>query len=277
MEANGTVTENRSDGKRSLPAWTELLQEAIRKPGSIHEAFTRFHGYSLGNQLLALGQCYARKIQPGPIGTFPKWKEVGRHVRKGEKAITLCMPLTSKVSKNVTADDGTESEQEFAFTRFVYKPHWFVLSQTDGAEYQPAELPEWNEQAALAALNVTRIEFGMTDGNVQGFARRGRQLAINPVAVLPEKTLFHELAHIVLGHCDEADLSDSELTPRDVREMEAEAVALLCSESLGLPGAEYSRGYIQHWAHGQDFTERSAHRIFRAADQILRAGNGEAR
>jgi len=76
----------------------------------------------------------------------------------------------------------------------------------------------------------------------------------------------------MLGHTDEGDLADTERTPRDIREMEAEAVSLLCCESLGLPGAEYSRGYIQSWGHGQAFTERSAQRIFRAADQILRAG-----
>jgi hypothetical protein len=54
--------------------------------------------------------------------------------------------------------------------------------------------------------------------------------------------------------------------------MEAEGVSLLCCEALRLPGAEYSRGYIQSWGQGQAFTERSAQRIFRAADQILRAG-----
>jgi hypothetical protein len=53
--------------------------------------------------------------------------------------------------------------------------------------------------------------------------------------------------------------------------MEAEAVSLLCCESPGLPGAEYSCGYIQSWGQGRTFTERSAQRIFRAADQILRA------
>jgi hypothetical protein len=55
--------------------------------------------------------------------------------------------------------------------------------------------------------------------------------------------------------------------------MEAEAIALLCCESLGLPGGEYSRGYIQSWGQGWTFTERSAQRIFCAADPILRAGN----
>ena len=51
------------------------------------------------------------------------------------------------------------------------------------------------------------------------------------------KTFFHEVGHVALGHCDEKDFSESEITPRDVREVEAEAVALLCCESLGVPGA----------------------------------------
>jgi hypothetical protein len=57
--------------------------------------------------------------------------------------------------------------------------------------------------------------------------------------------------------------------------VEAEAVALLCCESLGLPGVEFSRGYIQAFlktgGQGQAISERSAQRIFHAADQILRA------
>ena len=55
--------------------------------------------------------------------------------------------------------------------------------------------------------------------------------------------------------------------------MEAEAVALLCCESLGFGGRGiYSRGYIQSWGQGQTFTERSAQRIFHTADRILKAG-----
>jgi hypothetical protein len=83
------------------------------------------------------------------------------------------------------------------------------------------------------------------DGNCQGFAR-DRKVAVSPVAVMPYKTLFHELAHVVLGHTAQASLNDgSERTPRSLGEVEAECVALLCCESLGLPGAKFSRGYIQ--------------------------------
>src|SRR6476469_902566 len=89
---------------------------------------------------------------------------------------------------------------------------------------------------ALSALSIERIPFDHTDGNVQGFARK-RQIAINPLAQLPTKTLLHELGHVILGHTTEAEFADDETTPRSVREVEAESVALLCCESLGLEGA----------------------------------------
>ena len=48
------------------------------------------------------------------------------------------------------------------------------------------------------------------------------------------------------------------------------------SAALDLPGVDESRGYIQSW-WGQDnpIPERSAQRIFKAADQILKAGTSE--
>jgi hypothetical protein len=62
------------------------------------------------------------------------------------------------------------------------------------------------------------------------------------------------------------------MTPRDLREVEAESVALLVLGALNQSGLEYCRGYIQHWLRGEEITERSAQRIFKAADAILRAG-----
>src|SRR5262249_48550832 len=65
---------------------------------------------------------------------------------------------------------------------------------------------------------------------------------------------------------------DGPRTPRSLREVEAEGVSLLCSAALGLDGAEYSRGYLQHWLRGEEIAEQSCRRIFKAADAILRAG-----
>ena len=92
----------------------------------------------------------------------------------------------------------------------------------------------------------------------------------------PYKTTFHELAHVVIGHTAETELRDNNRTPRDIREVEAEATAMLVCAALDLPGIEDARGYIQHWyGTGQPIPEVSARRIFKAADQILRAGRDE--
>ena len=58
------------------------------------------------------------------------------------------------------------------------------------------------------------------------------------------KTLAHELAHI-RQHADD-HLSDS----RDIREVEAESVAYMVCEALGLASAEFSIGYVAGWASG---------------------------
>jgi hypothetical protein len=103
-----------------------------------------------------------------------------------------------------------------------------------------------------------------------------QKISVSPVAALPWKTTFHELAHVLLGHTSEGQQSDDERTPRDLRECEAEAVALLCCEALGLPGASEARGYIQSWwGGGNEIPERSSQKILKVADQILKAGEVE--
>jgi antirestriction protein ArdC len=252
----------------SATGFAELLRSAVEDPGVVSNAYRQFHNYSIGNQLLAWAQCLARGIQPGPLATYQRWRELGRYVRKGEKAITLCRPVTVKRTK--TADDGTDEPQ--TATWFVYKPYWFALAQTEGADPPPIEIPAWNRTSALATLDVTEVPFDATNGNVQGFARR-RSIAVSPLSPMPHKTTFHEVAHVLLGHTSEGDQADGENTPRNLRECEAEAVALLCCAALQLPGVESARGYIQSWwGHGNPIPERSAQRILKAADQILKAG-----
>lgn len=59
----------------AIPKWSALLIEAVTKPGLIMKAYSAFHPYSCANQLLALFQIQRRGLRPGPLNTFPKWKE----------------------------------------------------------------------------------------------------------------------------------------------------------------------------------------------------------
>jgi hypothetical protein len=116
-------------------------------------------------------------------------------VKRGEKAIELCMPITMKRTVKETGPDGNDVETEAAFKRFVFRRNWFMLAQTDGAAYVAPAIPAWDRARALKMLTVEEIPFEMMNGNCQGYAK-GRQIAINPLAQMPAKTTFHELAHL---------------------------------------------------------------------------------
>src|SRR5207253_2083858 len=137
-----------------------------------------------------------------------------------------------------TEDDTSEPR---VFTRFVYRPHWFVLAQTDGPPLPPSTIPTWDSKRAMEVLGIEEVPFDVMDGNILGFAR-GRSIAVSPVNPQPHKTRFHELAHVLLGHTAEREQTDGPVMPRDLRELEAESVAMICSAALGLPGVELSRG-----------------------------------
>ena len=252
--------------------WAQLLHSAVHTPGKLLAAYTAFHNYSFGNALLALTQCRRRNLEPGPLNTYRGWLELKRQVRKGEKGITLCMPMQYK--KRVPKDDEQEEEcKETTRSTFGFRAYWFVLAQTDGEAMATPPIPGFDLETALRVLNISHTKFDEMNGNIQGFAT-GREIAVSPIAAIPHKTTFHEIAHCVLEHTTNEKLVDSEATPMNLREVEAEAVALICCESLDLDGAEYARGYIQHWLKGQkEIPNHNAARIFTAASTILKAGN----
>jgi hypothetical protein len=155
---------------------------------------------------------------------------------------------------------------------FRFRAYWFVLVQTEGEDAYVSSIPGFDIDTALRTLNITRTPFDEMNGNIQGFAN-GHEIAVNPVAALPHKTTFHEIAHIVLRHTTSEKLVDNEQTARHIREVEAESVALICCETLGLDGPEFCRGYIQYWLKAEtEIPNQSAARIFVAATSILKAG-----
>jgi hypothetical protein len=268
--------------------WSDLLRDAVSTPGKLLVAYTAFHNFSIGNAVLAMFQCCVREIKPGPLNTYKGWQKLDRQVKKGEKAIVLCMPLAYKKrvqqdgpdqedsNTNQESENNTGPCNEVTRYRFALRPYWFVLAQTEGEVAFTPTIPGFDFATALRELHIQQVDFTETNGNAQGYAFE-HSIAINPLAQLPHKTSFHELAHIVLGHTQEGRLVDSDMTPRNIREVEAESVALICCETLQLPGAEYCRGYIQKWLGSNELiSDRSAQRIFSAASTILKAGRGES-
>jgi len=255
--------------KKTMP-YAELLKEAVTKKGVLSSCYSRFHRYSFANQIWAWAQSCEMNIPLAPIATLKQWNAMGRKVKKGSSAIFLNMPVMIDVKDPITKEKTGEVKQ-----LFIPRKNWFFLSQTEGDDYvQEEKIAEWDKDIALKNLNIDEVPFTLADGNCQGYAE-GRNIAINPVAILPHKTRFHEIAHIVLGHTLEHKMADSELTPRDIREVEAESVAYILCQLLGLKGEEESRGYIQSWLKDKDIEDASARKIFSAVDKILKSGQIE--
>jgi antirestriction protein ArdC len=247
--------------------FSEYLKDIVTKEGVLSSCYSTFHNYSLLNQLMASSQLQARGQNIAPIASYNRWKELGRQVKKGSKAIALLMPVV------INKKDANGQKTDDKFQMFITRNNWFSLDDTEGADFKPeVKIAAWNKDKAMAALNINEIEFQKINGNSQGYARE-REIAINPLAILPHKTRFHELAHVVLGHTAEnALMSDSEHTPKSIKEVEAESVAYILCELLGLDGVKESRGYIQHWLNSETIPDKSAQKIFGAADKILKAG-----
>ena len=87
--------------------------------------------------------------------------------------------------------------------------------------------------------------------------------------------MFHELAHIALEH------GGCAFGARSVAELEAESVAWICCDAVGIVSDEYSFAYVASWAGGGDAAiagiRDSAQRIQRVSKRLLeRLADGES-
>ena len=77
--------------------------------------------------------------------------------------------------------------------------------------------------------------------------------------------LAHEYAHCLLHRADDRP------TSRDTRELEAEAVAFVVGDAIGLDAGESSRDYLHLYNGDREALTQSLDRIQRAASVILSA------
>ncbi len=239
--------------KEVIAANMQLLIEQLEAGHS--EALTayltamgRFHNYSLGNILEI-----ARQMPDATrVAGWYAWNQLGRKVVKGQKGIRILAPMIGTRKKK-----DTEKSNDPAVT---HKPvlvgfrtaYVFDISQTEGAE-----LPQFTEGAKgeVGAFRERLIEFTAAQGITLEFKESiapalglsyGGRIAILPGQSPAEEfsTLVHELAHELLHKAERRTA-----TTKTVRETEAEAVAFVVSQTIGLDSGRASADYI-HLYHG---------------------------
>ncbi len=234
------------------------------------KAQAKFHHYSFQNVLWLLSQGIARGVNVSRFAGYNTWQSLGRQVRKGEQSYKVLAPCGYKKLDEATG------EEVFRLRGFRVVST-FDISQTEGAPLpEPIKRLEGNSdelKAAFEVLTKYNRSRGLTverpeviEGGANGvYKRLNREIEV--LAGLSDlqalKTLAHETAHSLLHDSDEGD-------SRATKEVEAESVAFVVMHALGLDSAEYSLGYVAHWAKGDaKLIQEVAVRVQRAAKTIL--------
>jgi hypothetical protein len=204
----------------------------------------RFHRYSFSNALLVALQC------PGAtrVTGFQTWRRLGRTVQRGESALWILAPVT----RRVVSDDDPEQNTRVV-TAFRPVPV-FDISQTTGDALPEICTRLSGEDPLGAYAQLVQVASGMdftvedhvfedeTNGDCSHRSRRIRvSTRLQPAH--RAKTLCHELAHALL-HMDRSE--------RALMELEAESVAFVVCDALGIDAGEWTFGYVAGWSGGGD-------------------------
>lgn len=255
--------------------WPQLMEEALTAPGNLGSTYSRFHDYSITNEMLFFMQGIHE-----PVASRSTWKALGRTTISGHRPKKVIVPVL--VTEPAPKEEGhTETPEEkkeriarligFKLVHAVY-----ALSDTEGADLPEVKTPGWDLQTALDTFGIKEVPFDSINGDLQGYSR-GLEFAINPVAVNPHKTRFHELAHILLGHTLPHHYEEYQ-AHRGIQEFQAEATAYLVMNELELMDdetASTSRAYIRHWLKDEQPPDQSIRQVFTVADRILKVGRIE--
>ena len=253
----------------------ELLEQGIKdlsERGNWEQYLkvqSRFHRYSFGNVVMILSQFQDATRVAG----YRAWQDMGRQVRKGEKAITILAPIIRKVEDKT----GEETKRLTGFKGSSV----FDISQTDGDELPAIRTALNGDDAGLiqellgfaTSRNIPVTFKGCLGPNgISHFSKDG-QIAISVESQLSRlhqcKTLAHELGHALMHGEKEYRLHNG----KSQIELEAESVAFMVLNHFGLDSGHYSFAYVLNWSGGSDEAiaqlKASGQRIQSAAHQVI--------
>ena len=233
-------------------------------------AMGRFHSYSFGNIL----EIARQKPDATRVAGMYAWNKLGRKIIKGQKGIRILAPvigLRKKKDKGAEKDITQQTQPVLVGFRAAYV---FDVSQSEGAELPDlkervkGEVGEYRERLIGSILSQgIELEFKESIAPALGMSYGGK------IAILPGQEpaeefscLVHEYAH-ELAH-KSARRTD---TTKTVRETEAEAIAFVVSQSIGLDAGHSSADYINLYNGNAAVLAESLEVIQRTSAFILSA------
>jgi antirestriction protein ArdC len=269
MNTPNTIAEIASNALNTLAAALEAGNSAALTP--YLNVTARFHKYSWTNCLLIALQ----RPDATHVAGFRAWLGFGRHVRKGEKGISIFAPIISKRKTDVDGQKQEAGSSAESASRLIgfRSAHVFDVAQTDGDD-----LPEFATVKGDPAQHLERLKtlvgfhsimlnYDASIAPAKGVSRGGRITLIPNLPAAEEfSTLVHELTHEKLHRTDRRTE-----TTKTIRETEAEAVAFVVCHAIGLDTNTAAADYIKLYNGDRATLSASLQFIQSTAAEILTA------
>lgn len=262
---------------------TQQLEDGVRKIFESGEferylrTMSRFHHYSVNNSILI----FMQRPDASLVAGYTSWqKNFQRHVKKREKGIFILAPCPYKVKKEqekkddltgrpLLDQDGQPLKEVVEITQVSFRPAAvFDISQTEGKELPTIGVEDLQGQVSeydtllkvLKEISPVPIGFEEISGGSKGYYSLGEQriaVQADMSQLQTIKTMVHEIAHSKL-HAIDKDATPEEKAQRPdqhTREVQAEGVAYVVCQHLGLDTSDYSFGYVASWSTGKELSE----------------------
>lgn len=258
-------------------ATSEDWQNLLRISGS-------FHRYSPNNQLLLAAQG-----AEGVVASFHTWKQIPAvdgqpcRIRKGETALRVYAPIRAK-RRELDPDTGEIHEPSIVGYKLVPVFHEGQLVAPPDLPAQPKLLhgqeppPElWSAVAEQIYNAGYTLDRGPLDGpagakGVTNFTDHTVTVRDDLAPPQALKTQIHELAHVLMHQPDTRDPA----TTLDRIEVEAESVAYVVCDLLGVDAGSYSIPCVANWAGADvELVQATATRVLTTALQIVKGLEAE--
>lgn len=244
----------------------------------------KFHRYSARN----IDLIYAQNPQATQVAGFKQWQTAfNRTVNRGEKAIRIAAPIIKKLTP--AEKKRLDTTDERAIVGYRYLPV-FDVSQTSGEPVLSAEdfvkenLADHQNVTSLynafkdylnqqTDLKVSEVPLETLNGAKGYFQPNTNEIVIGgdePDNALKLKTLYHEYAHSQL-HGLKSAFKDR---PRAYQETQAEAVAYVAMQNIGVDTGNYSLGYVATWAKDKAVIHSALSEIQQVSNKVIELSDG---
>lgn len=267
------------------------------------KTLSKFHNYSFNNSFLIAMQNPDARLVKG----LNSWnKDFNRRVKKGEKSIMIFAPLiaskdgekpkynsaTNEVIKDAKGNTIMEQYKKGDVIGFKTSVV-FDISQTEGDAIKAIDFLHADELTGnvesyeqivdiLEKLSPVEINFEEIESGTKGFynfrdKRIGIQKDMSELQTL--KTLIHEISHAKLHDRDFVNgKPNKDVGTRKLQETQAESIAFVVCNNLGLDTSDYSFKYLAGWSSGKEMSElkesmsiiqKTSHEIISTIDKEL--------